>query len=132
MSDRKHKHEDDRKKHVDGNKEHGHQHKHKHDHHDHHGRHRGHGERHGLTLAQLAPGSRGRILAVGGEGALRRRLLDMGLTPKTLVLVRKVAPMGDPIELYLRSYELTLRKEDAKKIFVQEEPENYTVEEAAE
>ena len=58
------------------------------------------------------------ITVVGGEGILRRRLLDMGLTPKTRVMVRKVAPMGDPIELYLRGYELTLRKDDAAKIEV--------------
>ena len=134
MSDHKHKREDGHAKpgHHDKHKDGHHDRPDKPDHHDHHGRHRRHGEGHGLTLAQLPPGSRGRITAVGGEGALRRRLLDMGLTPKTMVLVRKVAPMGDPIELYLRSYELTLRKEDAKKIFVQEEPENYTVEEAAE
>lgn len=53
-------------------------------------------------------------------GALRRRLLDMGLTPHTEVMVRKVAPMGDPIELHLRGYELTLRIEDAKNIEVEE------------
>lgn len=60
-------------------------------------------------------------MEVNGYGALRRRLLDMGLTPKTMVMVRKVAPMGDPIELHLRGYELTLRVEDAKNIVVQEE-----------
>lgn len=57
---------------------------------------------------------------MGGEGALRRRLLDMGLTPNTTVMVRKVAPLGDPIELNLRNYELTIRQDDAKKIEVQE------------
>ena len=56
-----------------------------------------------MTLDQVKPGYGGIITAVGGEGALRHRLLDMGLTPKTKVMVRKVAPMGDPIELYLRS-----------------------------
>lgn len=69
-----------------------------------------------MTLDQLKIGESGRIVAVGGEGALRRRLLDMGLTPKTKIYVRKVAPMGDPIELHLRGYELTLRLEDAQKI----------------
>lgn len=73
------------------------------------------------TLDQLKPGQDGIIAAVGGEGALRRRLLDMGLTPNTRVLVRKVAPMGDPIELYLRSYVLTIRKDDAAKITLKEE-----------
>ena len=66
-----------------------------------------------MTLDQLKPGCSGTISVVGGEGALRRRLLDMGLTPKTKVTVRKVAPMGDPIELFLRSYVLTIRKDDA-------------------
>ncbi len=69
-----------------------------------------------MTLDQLKPGYSGVITTVGGEGALRRRLLDMGLTPKTRVAVRKVAPMGDPIELFLRSYVLTIRKDDAANI----------------
>lgn len=69
-----------------------------------------------MTLDQLRVGENGVIVHVGGEGALRRRLLDMGLTPKTKVMVRKVAPMGDPIELHLRGYELTLRLEDAREI----------------
>ena len=54
-----------------------------------------------MTLDELKPGQSGVIKTIGGEGALRRRLLDMGLTPKTAVAVRKVAPMGDPIELAL-------------------------------
>ena len=61
----------------------------------------------------------GVITAVGGEGALRCRLLDMGLTPRTLVTLRKVAPMGDPIEIHVRGYELTLRVEDARQITVE-------------
>lgn len=73
-----------------------------------------------MTLDNLKIGRSGVITAVGGDGALRRRLLDMGLTPKTRVMVRKVAPLGDPIELYLRGYELTLRKEDAKNIEINE------------
>ncbi len=68
------------------------------------------------TLDEAVIGQTYTIIQVGGQGALRRRLLDMGLTPKTKVMVRKVAPMGDPIELHLRGYELTLRKEDARKI----------------
>ncbi len=73
-----------------------------------------------MTLNELKIGQKSKILAVNGEGALRRRLLDMGLTPRTEVMVRKVAPMGDPIEIHLRGYELTLRIEDAKKIEVEE------------
>lgn len=73
-----------------------------------------------MNLSQMKPGESGVIDAVGGEGALRRRLLDMGLTPGTLVSVRKVAPFGDPLELFLRGYELTLRGEDAGKIKIRE------------
>lgn len=72
-----------------------------------------------MTLDQIKPGNGGDIVSVGGEGALRRRLLDMGLTPKTTVWVRKVAPMGDPLELSLRGYLLSIRKEDAAKIEIE-------------
>lgn len=71
-----------------------------------------------MTLDELKIGDRGKILKVNGEGALRKRLLDMGLTPKTVVKVIKTAPLGDPIELMLRGYELTLRKDDCRKIDV--------------
>ena len=74
-----------------------------------------------MTLDNLKVGASGVIKLVGGSGALRRRLLDMGLTPKTRVMVRKVAPMGDPIEIHLRGYELTLRREDARQIEIEEE-----------
>lgn len=73
-----------------------------------------------MTLDKLKTGGKGIIKTVGGEGALRRRLLDMGLTPNTTVMVRKVAPLGDPIELHLRSYELTIRQDDARKIEILE------------
>lgn len=68
------------------------------------------------TLDQLKPGESGVIRAVGGQGALRRRLLEMGLTPGTRVMVQKTAPSGDPIEIHIRGYQLTLRKEDAAEI----------------
>lgn len=71
-----------------------------------------------MRLDELGIGKTAIIDFVGGEGALRRRLLDMGLTPRTLVTVIKVAPFGDPIEMQLRGYELTLRKEEAAKITV--------------
>lgn len=74
-----------------------------------------------MTLDELEIGREAVITKVGGEGALRCRLLDMGLIPKTKVQVRKVAPMGDPIELRIRGYELTIRKEDAGKIEVEPE-----------
>lgn len=69
-----------------------------------------------MTLDELKIGATAVIKAVGGEGALRCRLLDMGLTPHTSVTLQKVAPMGDPIQIRVRGYELTLRVEDAKKI----------------
>ena len=73
-----------------------------------------------MTLAQLPAGKSGVITTVGGEVALRCRLLDMGLIPRTAVTVQKVAPMGDPIQIRLRDYELTLRKEDAENIQLRE------------
>ena len=71
-----------------------------------------------MTLDHVAVGTEVKIIAVGGEGQLRVRLLDMGLIPQTQVRVQKVAPMGDPIEIHLRGYELTIRKEDAARIEV--------------
>lgn len=73
-----------------------------------------------MTLANLKVGESAIIKKVEGEGALRRRLLEMGITPNTRVMVRKVAPLGDPIELALRNYELTLRLSDADKIEISE------------
>ncbi|MEF9961542.1 MAG: ferrous iron transport protein A [Erysipelotrichaceae bacterium] len=72
------------------------------------------------TLDKLKIDHDATIISVAGEEALRSRLLDMGLTPHTSIKVRKVAPMGDPIEIRVRGYELTLRKEDAKNIRVEE------------
>ena len=73
-----------------------------------------------MTLNQLKTGSSGIITAVGGDGPLRSRLLDMGLIPHTRVTLQKVAPMGDPIEIMVRGYELTLRVEEARKIEIKE------------
>ena len=75
-----------------------------------------------MTLDKLPVGSSGVITAVGGDGALRCRLLDMGLIPRTRVTLQTTAPMGDPIEIRVRGYELTLRVEEAKKIEVEGEP----------
>lgn len=72
-----------------------------------------------MTLDVLPLGQEAVITAVGGEGALRCRLLDMGLIPKTVVRVEKLAPLGDPMELRVRGYALSLRKEDARKITVE-------------
>ena len=71
-----------------------------------------------MTLDKLPIGKPAMILTVGGEGNLRCHLLDLGLIPHTEVTVRKVAPLGDPIEIFLRGYTMTLRKDDASKIEV--------------
>ncbi len=68
------------------------------------------------TLDKLAPGKSGVITEVGGQGMLRLRLLDMGLIPRTTVTVTKKAPMGDPIEIFIRGYSLTIRIADAMNI----------------
>ena len=73
-----------------------------------------------MTLKEVRVGDTVRVTQIGGEGALRCRLLDMGLIPRTWVTLQKVAPMGDPIEIRVRGYELTLRVDDAKKIEIEE------------
>lgn len=73
------------------------------------------------TLRDVPVGKTARIIRVHGEGALRRRMMDMGLTRGTDVYVRKLAPLGDPMEMTLRGYELSLRKEDAQWIEVEGE-----------
>ena len=72
-----------------------------------------------MTLAELKIGQDAVLRTIGGQGELRHHLLDMGLTPGTEVTLRKIAPMGDPIEVELRGYELTLRLADAAKIEVE-------------
>lgn len=72
-----------------------------------------------MTLNQLKIGQSAVITVVGGEGPLRNRLIDMGLIPRTKLTLRKVAPMGDPIEIRIRGYELTLRSDDASNILVE-------------
>lgn len=74
-----------------------------------------------MTIDDLKIGQSGTIAQVGGEGALRLRFLDMGLIPGTAVQLQKVAPMGDPIQIRVRGYELTIRREDAQKITLREE-----------
>ncbi len=64
-------------------------------------------------LSDFTVGESGKIVKVNGEGRIRRRLFDMGITPKAEVLMRKKAPLGDPIEVTVRGYELTLRKSEA-------------------
>ena len=69
-------------------------------------------------LSQLEIGERATVKSVNGEGAVRRRLFDMGITPGAEVYLRKKAPLGDPIEIALRGYELTLRKSEAANVEV--------------
>ncbi|RCX18944.1 ferrous iron transport protein A [Anaerobacterium chartisolvens] len=71
------------------------------------------------TLRELKPGDKAVVTKVAGEGAVKRRLMDMGVTKGAEVFVRKVAPLGDPIEVNVRGYELTFRKAEAENIFVE-------------
>ena len=71
------------------------------------------------TLKQVKIGSTVRVVKLHGEGAVKRRIMDMGITKGAEIFVRKVAPMGDPIEVTVRGYELSLRKADAEMIEVE-------------
>ncbi|MBQ2723803.1 MAG: ferrous iron transport protein A [Clostridia bacterium] len=73
-----------------------------------------------IKLSQLEIGKSGTVTFVAGEGKLRRRLFDMGITPGTEIFVRKKAPLGDPIEVTLRGYEVALRKTEASLVTVEE------------
>ncbi len=68
------------------------------------------------TLSELKVGESGRVAHLTGEGAVKRRIMDMGLTKGSEVVVRKVAPLGDPIEITVRGYELSIRKDEAAKV----------------
>lgn len=68
------------------------------------------------TLKDLKVGETGTVVKLHSDGAIKRRIMDMGITKGTEIYIRKVAPLGDPIELNLRGYELSLRKADAEKI----------------
>ena len=71
------------------------------------------------TLRQAKIGETVKVVKLHGEGAIKRRIMDMGITKGTEVYVRKVAPLGDPVEVTVRGYELSLRKADAEMIEVQ-------------
>ncbi len=71
------------------------------------------------TLRDIKVGHACRVVKLNGEGALKRRIMDMGITKGVEITVRKVAPLGDPLELTVRGYELTLRKADAEMIEVE-------------
>lgn len=72
-----------------------------------------------MTLRDLKPGQEGKVVSLGEKGAIRRRLMDMGITPGVVIKVIKVAPLGDPIEVNVRGYELSLRKAEASQIEIQ-------------
>jgi ferrous iron transport protein A len=72
-----------------------------------------------MTLAELKPGETGRIVRVGSVGSIRRRIVDMGAVSGTSVTMVKVAPLGDPMEVKIKGYSLTLRKEEAEAIIVE-------------
>jgi ferrous iron transport protein A len=71
-------------------------------------------------LSETPPGKKCDVIKIEGEGRLRRRIFDMGITPGTRIFVRKVAPLGDPLELSLRGYELSVRKTEAELVIVNE------------
>ena len=73
------------------------------------------------SLDQLKAGETGIVVAIHGQGAVKRRLMDKGLTRNVKIVIRKLAPLGDPIELTVRGYELTLRKSEAELILIQRE-----------
>ena len=72
-----------------------------------------------MTLRELKPGQQGRVTSVGTSGSMKRRIMDMGVTPGVEIKVIKVAPLGDPIEVNVRGYELSLRKDEAAQILVE-------------
>ena len=72
-----------------------------------------------MTLRELSPGQAAKVVAVNAEGGFKRRIMDMGITKRVEIYVRKVAPLGDPMELNVRGYELSLRKADAEMIEVE-------------
>ncbi|NLT51523.1 MAG: ferrous iron transport protein A [Ignavibacteria bacterium] len=73
-----------------------------------------------MNLSQLKPGSKSRILKIGSVGPLKRRLMDMGVLVGEEIIVEKIAPMGDPIEIKIKNYKLSLRKKEAAEIEVEE------------
>ena len=72
-----------------------------------------------MTLKEIPCGKTVRVTKLNGEGPVKRRIMDMGITKGTEIYVRKVAPLGDPVEVTVRGYELSLRREDAQMVEVQ-------------
>lgn len=72
-----------------------------------------------MTLKEVKPGNTVKVTKISGEGAIKRRIMDMGLTKGVEVFVRKVAPLGDPVEITVRGYELSVRKYDAELVEIE-------------
>lgn len=72
-----------------------------------------------MTLFDCAINQEVKVLGIEGDSQIRKRLIDMGITTNTIIHIKKIAPLGDPIEIHLRGYELSLRKDEAKKIKVE-------------
>ncbi|WP_318713922.1 ferrous iron transport protein A [Treponema sp.] len=72
-----------------------------------------------MTLKEVKPGATVKVVKISGEGAVKRRIMEMGLTKGIEVFVRKVAPLGDPVEVTVRDYELSVRKADAELVEVE-------------
>lgn len=72
-----------------------------------------------MTLNDLKPGQEATVISIGEKGPMKRRIMDMGVTPGTMIKVIKVAPLGDPIEVNIRGYELSIRKSEAENIQIQ-------------
>jgi len=72
------------------------------------------------TLKEIKPGAAIKVIKIAGEGPIKRRIMEMGITKGVEILIRKVAPLGDPIEVSVRGYELSIRKADAELITVEE------------
>lgn len=72
-----------------------------------------------MTLKDVKPGTTVQVVKISGESVLKRRIMDIGITKGILIFVRKVAPLGDPVEITVRGYELNVRKEDAQIIEVE-------------
>ena len=70
-------------------------------------------------LSDLKPGQKGKVVKVGGSGAIHRRILDMGVVPGAEIEVERVAPLGDPVEFKLLGYHLSLRREEARNVYVE-------------
>jgi ferrous iron transport protein A len=72
-----------------------------------------------MTLDKLKPGERAMVVGIGGKGPVRRRLIDMGITPGADIMIKKTAPFGDPLEVNIRGYSLSIRSSEAAQVTVE-------------